>query len=212
MDVDNTVQEQYQHNGTSDLFELCHWPTETIQSDILAINATRKFLYVLTQKNEMYRIDYERIGSEANSYPLPPDKDKAQVNNKIKEKMTKLFCDCEGNHCFIKHNGKMYYFNGNHSKIKELSALKDIDVCAMAFDEKIIDQKSTGEMLISDYSSSIYLYKLDAASETKYRESCTLLTQIPLNNRDRIYGLHVRYLYMYIIYIVRFQKRNASFT
>ena len=195
MDIENYIQEQEQQDGTSDLFELVLWPTDTVQSEILAINVSRRFLYIFTKKNEMFRIDFDKIDlTQGNAYTLPAEKDKGQAQDKTKEPLTKIFCDPEGNHCFIKHNNRMYYFNGNHSKIKELSGLKDIDVYAMAFsfDEKSTDPKTTGEMLISDYNSNIYKYKIDVVGENKYNESCTPLTQLNIEKKDRIYGLHVR--------------------
>lgn len=199
MDIENYVQEPNQQDGTSDLFELSLWPTETVQSEILAINVSRRFLYILTKKNDVYRIDFDKIDlTQGNAYSLPVEKDKGQTTEKTKEKLTKIFCDPEGNHCFIKHNNRMYYFHGNHSKIKEVPGLKDIDVYAMAFDEKNTDPKTTGEMLISDYNSNIYKYKIDVVGDNKYNETCTALTQLNVDKKDRIYGLHVRkYIILY---------------
>ena len=202
MDIENYIQDPGQQDRTSELFELSHWPTETVQNDIIAINASKRFLYILTRKNDVYRIEFGKSGSESNAYSLPTEKDRGQTGEKCKERLTKIFCDPEGNHCFIKHNHRMYYFNGNHSRLKELPELKDIEVYAMAFDEKNTDVKSTGDMLITDYNSNIYKYKVDVTGENKYTESLTHLITLSTEKHDRIYGIHVSSTYLYIhIYI-----------
>jgi hypothetical protein len=63
-------------------------------------------------------------------------------------------------------------------------------------------------MLITDYNSNIYKYKVDVTGENKYTESLTHLITLSMEKHDRIYGIHVSriYTYIYINYYITYSS------
>lgn len=191
-DIESNLNQEEHEGGTSDLFELDQWDMPSIQNKIFSIAASEQFLYIITKNGDVIRWSIGNSDTLTQSYSLPMTK---TPPSNSPEKLTKIFCDRKGNHAIIKHGGRMYYFNGTSTSIKELPSLKGIEVYAVGFDEKNTNPKSTGEILIADWESKIYTYYIEL-EQGKVKDGIAELIQ--LDKKDKIYGLEVS-LYVLIL-------------
>ena len=194
MDIESNIIQEEKPECTSDMFELQHWDFPSIQQDIVAMAVSSHFVYIMTKSNVVYRWKVGDLESLQQEYNLPM-KDKEKEDKSIRvcpEKLSSIFCDSEGNHAIIKHNNKMYYFNGTANKIRELPGLKGIEVYSIAFDDRNKSQTTTNDILITDYDSKIMLYRIDLEKDGRVKESCSELISLKqyVDPKDRIYGIH----------------------
>lgn len=188
MDIESNLIQEEKQESTSDMFELIHWDLSGIRNEILSIATSKRFIYILTQKNVVYRWTLGNSDSLKQEYTIPVPQEIA--NQTCPPQDACVYCDPIGNHALIKYNKRMYYFNGNREKIKELPGLKGIEVISVAFDERNEDPKSTQEILLTDSQSRIILYKIDCEKDDRVKESfCMLFNE--LDPKDKIYGIHV---------------------
>ncbi|MCQ2819415.1 MAG: hypothetical protein MJ252_19305 [archaeon] len=190
-DIESNLNQDDQEVGTSDLFDLEQWEIPNLPRRIASITTSRQFTYIITQDGEILRWVAGNSDSLKNLYSLPTPKNPPSNSP---EKVTKIFCDRSGNHAIIKHEGRMYYFNGRSMNPKELPSLKGIEVYAVAFDEKNTSETSTGEILISDHENKIYSYSIEIFDQGKNKDQIKENIQelIQINKNDIIYGLQVK--------------------
>ena len=130
-------------------------PEDIDNSTILSMTTSKKYIFLFTDSANLYRIENDSLKL------LPPCPIQiAETKSNYKENLTKMWTERSGNHCIIRHNGVIYYFNNSVSSTKELKKLRDIDVCAVAFNDKNDDLKNTGNILVSDYYNNIYEYNI----------------------------------------------------
>ena len=130
-------------------------PEDIDNSTILSMTTSKKYIFLFTDSANLFRIENDSLKL------LPPSPIQiAETKSNYKENLTKMWTERSGNHCIIRHNGVIYYFNNSVSSSKELKKLRDIDVCAVAFNDKNDDLKNTGNILVSDYYNNIYEYNI----------------------------------------------------
>lgn len=197
-DIESNLNQEELEGGTSDLFELESLDYLVNKTKIESIVSSEKYLYLLTQEGGVKRLQNNNEASYRQLYSLPESKHSSITPKKYN---SKIFCDRIGNHCIIKYGGRMYYFNSAFENIHELSTIKSIDVCAIGFDPKNDDNKSTGDILLSDSDNKIYSYKITIDKAKKIREDITELIQLEKkekkDDRDIILGIEV---YLYFIF------------
>lgn len=186
-DLETNINQDDQEEGTSDLFELYPWDIPNLQGLIAGIATSEQFLYIITKEGDIIRFQGGKSETLRNLYSLPTNPKNPPSN--APEKLTKIFTDRKGNHAIIKHGGRMYYFNSGSTSVKELPALKGIEVYAVGFDESNANPKSTGEILISDFENRIYSYTIEF-EQGKVKDNIQELFQLP-GTKDKIYGLQV---------------------
>ncbi|MCQ2816892.1 MAG: hypothetical protein MJ252_06480 [archaeon] len=185
-EIDSKYMQEEQDQGINDLFELDQWDIPNLPNKITSIATSQNFLYIVTEDGEILRWTVGNPDTLKNLYPLPQPKNPP---SNCPDKITKIFCDRKGNHAFIKHAGRMYYFNGTTSTPRELNSFKGIEVYAIAFDQNNTNLKSTGEILISDSENRIYSYSVEL-EQGKPKEQIQEL--IKLDSKETIYGLEVK--------------------
>lgn len=205
MDIESNLIQEEKQESTSDMFELQHWDLPSIQKEILSIAISKQFIYILTQKNVVYRWSVGNLDSLRQEYTIPVPQEIA--NKTCPPQDACVFCDPTGNHALIKYNKRMYYFNGTRDKIKELPGLKGIEVISVAFDERNQDPNSTQEILLTDSQSKIILYRIDQEKDGRVKESCYVLFN-DLDPKDKVYGIHVSIIKLFFIIIVIFSQRK----
>ena len=130
-------------------------PEDLDNSKILSMSTSKKYTFLFTESNNLYRIASDSL-KLLSPYPIQI----AETKSNYKDNFTKIWAERSGNHCIIRHNGVIYYFNNSASSAKELKKLRDIDVCAIAFNDRNDDIKNTGDILVCDYDNNIYQYNI----------------------------------------------------
>lgn len=194
MDLEsNVIQQDVFQESTSEQFSLESFSLPQSVSGILGIGITKEYVIFSTSKNEVYRYIFGRRDSLNQAYSFPPPKDKDKDKDKEirtqSERIDKesiFFCEKIGNHTLIRHYGRMFYFNGKSSKIKELHTLKDNLITAVAWDEKNSTQNTTGSILLAD-ANGIYEYRIDIEKDEKIKDKMSPLIKLD----QAVYGLFV---------------------
>ena len=128
-------------------------PYRKTDFNILSVSVSKKFIFIITGNAELLLID--NTTNEPNNQAFSIISETSQGN--FKERLTKIWTDREGNHSIVSFNGKIFYFNSSFLKnLKELSIFKDIEICAIAFDETNVDEKNSGRFLACDINNNIY--------------------------------------------------------
>ena len=142
--------------SSSDKFPMikCELPGDQQAVNILSMSSSKKYLYLITDNAEILCIDSKTLNPIQQSFSItsPSSSDSAP----FKEKITKIWTDREGNHNIIRYKEKIYYFNMLFNQAKELDSFKNIEICAVGFNDKNQNDKSTGLFLAADYNNNIY--------------------------------------------------------
>ena len=122
------------------------------ENNILSISTSKKYIYILKENSELILFESKTLRPIMKSFKIPPP----QNNSKFTENLTKIWSDREGNHNIIRHNGSIFYFNSNFGNIKELKNFKNVEICALALDDRNTDEIDTKNFLAVDYVNKIY--------------------------------------------------------
>ena len=143
------------------------------QQNIITMSASKKFLYLITDKGELLYIDSKTLNPIQQSFSISSSNNNI---NTFKENLTKIWSDREGNHNIIRYRGKIYYFNILLKAVKELECFKNIEICAVGFNDRNESQKSTGIFLAADYNNNIYECQIQL--EKKGKEDYKIIDDI----------------------------------
>ena len=200
-------------NKTSDRFFLKKFELDEEQKreTILSMASTRSYIYFLTKSHNIFRVNSVSLETISESYSIPDPK----VKNNYKEHFDKIWADREGNHCIIRHNNAIYYFNSGLKESYEIDNFRGKEICAIALDDRNTDTKSTKKFLAVDYDNTIYECSLDIVIDEKTKtkkiqEQVEELTRLHLTEsgleedddqdkkrakiiNDRIYGIKFIY-------------------
>ena len=160
-------------------------PEDFDNSNILSMSISKKYIFLFTESSNLFRIESESLKLLSPiSIPILESK------SNFKENLSKIWSERSGNHCIIRHKGIIYYFNSSASTVKELKKLRDIEVCAVAFNDKNDDIKTTGNILISDYYNNFYDYniildKVDSNGEMHLKEHFEKVTTISFKATEK---------------------------
>ena len=195
--------------STSDKFTMIQSKLPETQQNIniLSMSTSKKYLYLLTDKGEILCINSKTLEPLQQSFSISSSNN---ISNSFKENFTKIWTDRAGNHNIIRYKGRIYYFNILCNTGIELPSFKNIEICAVGFDDGNEKTKSTGKFLVADYDNNIYEcdIQLGKKSNDDYKviESIKKITtlifrdwdieedeDIPENRKlkldERIYGL-----------------------
>ena len=154
-DLETNLLQEDKVESTSNKFALTHFNLPSSQPDltILSMSSSKKYIYLVTNRSELLLIESETLKPIQQAFTI----EKSQSYSNFNEKnITKIWTDRAGNHSIIRHNSGIYYFNSSGTFVKELRCLKGIEVCAVAFDDRNTDSKSTGNFLVTDFYNKIY--------------------------------------------------------
>jgi len=207
-DLESNILREDKTESTSNKFLLTSFSLPRSQQNIsiLSMSTSKKFIYLVTDRSELLRIESESLRSIEQAYTIPP----SDSGKKFYEHFTKIWTDREGNHSIIRSHGGIYYFNSAGSVVKELKNFKGLEVCAVGFDDRNTDSKNTGNFLVADFENNIYecsiaVEKIEVNGEIQVKDSIEKLTNIIFkdsdadddeeqnnprkSNYDRIYGI-----------------------
>ena len=146
--------------STSDKFPMsqCNLPgTENI--NILSMSASKKYIYLITDKGELLCMESKTLNPIQQSFSIHSSHH--SDSSSFKENFTKIWTDRAGNHSIIRYRGKIFYFNILSSTSKELESFRNVEICAVGFNDKNDNPKSTGIFLAADYNNNIYECKIN---------------------------------------------------
>lgn len=206
-DLETNLLQEDKVESTSNKFalDIFNLPISQRNVKILSNSTSKNFIYLVTERSELLRIESQSLRPIEQAYTI----ESPQVQGNFHEYFTKIWTDREGNHSIIRYNRGLYYFNGSGTTVKELINFNGIEICAVGFDDRNIDIKSTGNFLVADFLNNIYEYyisieKNEISGEYQIRESVNKLVTLnfkgendededindPRNkNYDRIYGI-----------------------
>jgi hypothetical protein len=173
--------------SSSDKFPItqCQVPGSQSDINILYMTSSKKYLYLLTENGEILCIESKTLNPIQQSFSLSSSS--SSGSNSFKENLTKIWTDRVGNHNIIRYKGKIYYFNVLCGIGKELDCFKNIEICAVGFDDNNDNQKSTGLFLAADCDNNIYECKINLEQRTNdYRinDSIQKLTTLVFDDWD----------------------------
>ena len=208
-DLETNLLQEDKVESTSSKFSLNHFNLPPSQQNvtILSMSSSKKYIYLVTDRSELLLIESETLRPVQQAFTI----EKSQNYERFYENITKIWTDRAGNHSIIRHNRGIYYFNSSGSYVKELKSLRGIEVCAVGFDDRNTDPKSTGNFLVTDFFNKIYecniLIRLEVGGSGDYQiedsaeELVTLsfkdadneededINDPKKKNYDRIYGI-----------------------
>ena len=187
-DLDSNMTEYNNIESTSDKFPMkkCQLPETLENINILCMSSSKKYLYIITDNGEIICLKSDTLNPINESFSITSSN---QSNSKpFKEKFTKIWTDRAGNHNIIRYNDKIFYFNILCKKVKEIKSFKDIEICAVGFDDYNENQECTGIFLLADYNNNIYesIIKLEKKSENEYKVKSSIkkLTTLVFDDWD----------------------------
>ena len=163
-DLETNILQEDKVESTSDKFSLSHFnlPASQQNVNILSMSSSKKYIFLVTDRSELLLIESETLRPIQQAYTI----EKPETYGKFYENITKIWTDRAGNHSIIRHNRGIYYFNSSGSYVKELQSLKGVEVCAVGFDDRNTDSKSTGNFLVTDFFNKIYECNILVESES----------------------------------------------
>ncbi len=185
-DIENNMISYEKPESSNNLFPLNQFNTLTIQGKYEAFSPSQKYLFLLTERAEIYRLEMNNENSFRQAHSLP------NLEKIPKEKMTKIWTDKIGNFALIKVDVSYYLFY--KEKVYFLSQLSDkgtYDIVEAAFDRRNPkEENSTPEILLADRNYMLYSYKI-SISKNGLIETINSLIQLPGTNdkSDRIFGI-----------------------
>ena len=155
-DLEDNIMKEENPQSTSDKFPLKRLNLPNFQGKIVSMSSSKKYLYFVTDIGELFRLKSNDLSSLNQAHKIRPESSK--LTPKFKESFTKIWTDKAGNHSIIRYKNSIYYFNSDGGIVKELNLLKEkqIEVCAVGFDENNDNILTTGNILITDYNNNIY--------------------------------------------------------
>ena len=206
-DLETNILQEDKVESTSNKFALKQFnlPPSQPNVTILSMSSSKKYIYLVTDRSELLLIESETLRPVQQAFTI----EKSQNYERFYENITKIWTDRAGNHSIIRHNRGIYYFNSSGSYVKELKSLRGIEVCAVGFDDRNTDPKSTGNFLVTDFFNKIYecniLIRLEVGGSGDYQIEDSAEELVTLNfadneededinapkkkNYDRIYGI-----------------------
>ena len=187
-DLDSNMLEYNNIESTSDKFPMKKYQLPgTLQNiNILCMSCSKKYLYIITDNGEIVCLESNTLNPLNESFSI--DTSNSSGSKTFKEKFTKIWTDRAGNHNIIRYNDKIFYFNILCKKVKLLKSLKDIEICAIGFDDNNEHQESTGRFLAADYNNNIYeceiLLKKKTNNEYKVKYSLKKLITLVFDDWD----------------------------
>ena len=186
-DIESHVMKKNKIINISNKFDLnsLNLPEIYKKSDILSISTSKKYIYLLTNNSEILCIESKTLKPLDQLFTIPPSESKAN----FKEKVTKIWTERSGNHSIIRYNDSIYYFNNQALSAKELKKFRDIEICAVAFDDRNNDPKNTGNFLASDYYNNIYecnlsVENIDSEGVIHLKQNIEKLTTLSFKEYD----------------------------
>ena len=185
-DIENNMISYEKPESSNNLFPLNQFNTLTIQGKYEAFSPSQKYLFLLTERAEIYRLEMNNENSFRQAHSLP------NLEKIPKEKMTKIWTDKIGNFALIKVDVSYYLFY--KEKVYFLTQLSDkgtYDIVEAAFDRRNPkEENSTPEILLADRNYMLYSYKI-SISKNGLIETINSLIQLPGTNdkSDRIFGI-----------------------
>ena len=186
-DLEDNIMKEENPQSTSDIYPLERFNLPNYQGKIVSMSSSKKYCYFVTDIGELFRLKSNDLSSLNQAHKLRPESSKS---NNFKEKFTKIWTDKAGNHSIIRYKNSIYYFNSDGGVVKELKVLreKQIEVCAVGFDESNNTLLKTGNILISDNKNNIYEYsitidKMDRDDFT-FHEKIALLDSLNFQDWD----------------------------
>ena len=154
--------------STSNKFILTEFnlANEQANENIISMASSKKNIFFLTKDHNIFLVDSISLKTINELYSLPEPKQQ----NEFKEKIDKIWSDREGNHCIIRHNNSIYYFNNTTREPIELEKFKNIEICAVALDDRNTDYKTTKNFLAVDYDNKIYECCIEVSIEGKNKK------------------------------------------
>ena len=163
------VNKQQKINATSDQYYLKQFNLDEEQRNetIISMSTSKKYIYFLTESHNLFVVDSVTLKTISESYSLPSPKEKSDFKEK---NFNKIWPDREGNHCIIRHNNSIYYFNNSLKEAFELEQFKTKEICAVALDDKNTEIKTTKNFLAVDYNNTIYECCIEVTNEGKNKK------------------------------------------
>ena len=187
-DFESKVMYGEKSNSTSDKFYLKDFYLDEEQRNetILSMTSSKKNIFFLTESHNLFLVDSTSLKTISESYSLPEPKDPIEFKEKD---FNKIWSDREGNHCIIRHNNSIYYFNNELREPVILEKFTKLEICAIALDDRNTDSKTTKNFLAVDYDNKIYECCIDIVSEgknkkEKIKDRIEELTQLFEDNND----------------------------
>ena len=206
-DLESKILQEDKVESTSDKFALSRFnlPVSQQNVNILSMSSSKKYIYLVTERSELLRIESVSLKPIQQAYTIPSP----ETIPKFYEPLTKIWTDREGNHSIIRFNRGIYYFNSKGTIVKELKSFKDIELCAVGFDDRNTNEQETGNFLASDYLNNIYecnisADKFEVGGDYQIKDSAEKLVTLNFKednddeeepndptkkNYDRIYGI-----------------------
>ena len=146
--------------STSDKFPMIQSKLPGAQQDIniLSMSTSKKNLYLVTDRGEILCIDSKTLTPIQQSFSISSSGSSGKSS--FKENFTKIWTDRAGNHNIIRFGGKIFYFNLLCNYVKEIECFKNVEICAVGFNDRNENNKSTGLFLAADYDNNIYECKI----------------------------------------------------
>ena len=156
-DLETNLLQEDKSESSSGKFALTHFNLPDSQQNqkdvnILSMSSSQKYIFLVTSKSELLLIESDTLKPVQLAFSIGKSLNTSQFN----ENITKIWTDRAGNHSIIRHNKGIYYFNSSGNFVKELTSLRGVEVCAVGFDDRNIDSKSTGNFLVTDFYNKIY--------------------------------------------------------
>ena len=154
-DLESKMLYEEKSTSTSNKFYLNEFnlASEQANETILSMASSKKNIFFLTKNHNIFLVDSISLKTINELYSLPEPKQP----NEFKEKnFDKIWSDREGNHCIIRHNNTIYYFNNTTREPVELDKFRTIEICAVALDDRNTEIKTTKNFLAVDYDNKIY--------------------------------------------------------
>ena len=154
-DLESNYLETPSNDGGSDKFHLKPVNLPGSQNaNIICMSTSKKYIYMVTERSELLCMESENLKPIQQAYSIRSDD--SVSSSHFKENITRIWTDREGNHNIIRLGGKIYYFNPLLSEAKELNIFKDVEICAVAFDDNNESNITTDRFLATDYNNKIY--------------------------------------------------------
>ena len=132
--------EENTNSNTSDKFYLKKFELDEEQKKetIISMASSRKYIFFLTESHNIFLAKSNTLETISESFSLPNPREK----NNFKDHFNKIWVDREGNHCIIRHNDAIYYFNSELKESFELDGFRGKEICAVGLDDRNIETNS----------------------------------------------------------------------
>ena len=185
-DIENNMISDDKPESSNNLFPLSQFKIPNIQAKIEAFSPSQKYIFLLTDHAEIYKINVDDESSFRQAYSLDNLNSISNANTK------RIWTDKIGNFALIKVD--FFYYIFYIDKIYFLNTLSEksnYDIVEAAFDRRNPkDENSTPEILLADRNYVLYSYKISIVKNV-VNESLYPLYQLPGTNdkSDRIFGV-----------------------